>query len=329
MNEINNKCVTFNVSDNLKKVIDVYTDKGNFLEFVKDTPLDKSEVINKITEDYKVTNKLKRKKLEKILIDHKTIEGYVTSIFSEAGTINPASENNFKKIEEQKEDDYQKDQVKNIDKILHGAEKAEFINFAKKKIMNALYTRSEYIPAKREFVKYFITSNEDISNSLKMLQKEIYRELNGTSVSTVTTQKQVLTDLHRKKDSFIEQRKYLYLLALNFDNFVDELSNNLITVENTSDIYAKKLKYTYKSKLDLIKNYGSSEVKVQENPGIKNYINTIATKEGIYLNTQSFNNAFHEIIKILGENNSLNKLYENMDNYSNIMARNISANEDK
>ena len=301
MNEINNKCITFNVSDKEKKVVDVYTNKNNFLEFVKITPLDKDKVIETITADSKVTNLLKRKKLETILNEYETIEGYVTSIFSEAGTINPVSENNFKKVEEQKEDNYQKHQVKNIDKILHGAEKAEFINFAKKKIMNALYTRSEYIPAKRKFVKYFITSDEDISNSLKMLQKEIYNELIGISVSTVTTQKQVLTDLHRKKGSFTEQqRKYLYLLALNFDNFVEELSNNLITVENNSDIYAKKLKYTYKSKLDLIKNYGSSEVKIQENPGIKNYINTIATKEGIYLNTQSFNNAFHEIIKILG-----------------------------
>jgi hypothetical protein len=329
MNEINNKCITFNVSDKEKKVVEIYTNKNKFLEFVKITPLDKDKVIETIREAPKPTDSLKRNRLEKILNEYKTIEEYVTFIFSEAGTINPVSENNFKKVEEQKEDDYQKDQVKNIDKILHGAEKAEFINFAKKKIMNALYTRSEYIPAKREFVKYFITSNEDISNSLKMLQKEIYRELNGTSISTVTTQKEVLTDLHRKKDSFHEQRKYLYLLALNFDNFVRELSNNLINVENNSDIYAKKLKYTYKSKLDLIKNYGSSEVKVQENPGIKNYINTIATKEGIYLNTQSFNNAFHEIIKILGENNSLNKLYENMDNYSNIMAINISANEGK
>lgn len=326
MNEINNNCVTFNVSDKLKEVINIYTDKDAFLNFVKNNSLNKNEVIEKITEDTERNNlrKLKRTKIENILNEYNTIEEYVTSIFSEAETINPASENNFKKVEEQKENDYQTEQVKNIDNILHGAEKAEFINFAKKKVMNALYTRSEYVPAKRKSFKYFITSNEDISNSLKMLQKEIYKELTGISLSTVTTQKQVLTDLYRKKDSFNKQQYYLYLLAINFDNFVGELSNNLITVENNSDIYAKKLKYTYKSKLDLIKNYGSSEVKIQENPGIKNYINTIATKDGIYLNTQSFNNAFHEIIKILGENNSLNNLYEDIDSYSNIMSKNIN-----
>ena len=206
MNEINNNCVTFNVSDKLEEVINVYTNKNDFLEFVKNTSLDKNEVIEKITADYKSTNLLKRKNLEKILNEYKTIEEYVTSIFSEAETINPASENNFKKVEEQKENDYQTEQVKNIDKILHGAEKAEFINFAKKKVMNALYTRSEHVPAKRKSFKYFITSNEDISNSLKMLQKEIYRELTGISLSTVTTQKQVLTELYKKKDSFNKQQ---------------------------------------------------------------------------------------------------------------------------
>ena len=66
MNEINNKCITFNVSDKEKKVVDVYTNKNNFLEFVKITPLDKDKVIETITADSKVTNLLKRKKLEKI-----------------------------------------------------------------------------------------------------------------------------------------------------------------------------------------------------------------------------------------------------------------------
>jgi hypothetical protein len=206
MNEINNKCITFNVSDKEKNVVEIYTNKNKFLEFVKITPLDKDKVIETIRESPKPTDLLKRKRLENILNEYNTIEEYVTSIFSEAETINPASENNFKKIEEQKEDDYQKHQVKNIDKILHGAEKAEFINFAKKKVMNALYTRSEYVPARREFVKYFITSNEDISNSLKMLQKEIYRELIEIPLSKVTTQKQVLTELYKKKDSFNKQQ---------------------------------------------------------------------------------------------------------------------------
>lgn len=297
--EIKNKCTNRNDFKNYLKNFDLNYLNLNIQNIVKTI----QDTFNK--------NRIMQIKLNKVL-NGNSIEFYVQSIISELGETSPDSE---------EIDSYQKDQTKSIDKLLHGEEKHQFINHAKDLITNSLYIKSEVDDYGRE-VKYFINSQEDISDSLKMLQKELIYNLTGKySVENNTTpQEQILTDLYKNKNKFEGTNRFTYLLLLNFDNFISELTNGLVSVDNDSDIYEDGTKYSYDDKLDVIKNYGDESSKVQFNPGISNYITNIKTKNGTHLNTTGFYTAFNEIMSTLP---NISKMYESVDYFENLLKSNI------
>lgn len=297
--------------DRIKKTC---INKNDLLSYLKDFSLDylnknQSHIID-VIEDYYNESISAKVNLKKILGDT-NIKSYVETVISELGEYSFNSE------------EFQKDQSKSIEKLLHGEEKYQFINHAKKLISESLYIRSG-INDRGNSTKYFVNSEKDISDSLKMLQKKLIFDLTNkyTVTNTQRTQKEILVDLFKNKNDYQGKNKLTYLLLLNFDNFVSELTDGLVSVENESDIYQDDLKYKYTDKLDIVKNYGDSDTKVQANPGINNYITSLSTTEGIHLNTTGFQIAFHEIMKTLP---SKATPYTNINNFEALLPSHIKA----
>ena len=61
----------------------------------------------------------------------------------------------------------------------------------------------------------------------------------------------------------------------------------------------------------MLKNYGDSEVRNQDNPGIKQFIETLMRQDGIYLTKSSFEKAFKTLVETLKDPKSVYRGIEN------------------
>ena len=161
-----------------------------------------------------------------------------------------------------KQKDFQREEYQNdigrSDSLLDGKELADFKTYTKKLINSSLYTKTitNFDPKTRTVkdVKVFINSEQDVSDSLKMLQTDLVSKLlpDFKGEFKDLTKKELFTALNSKyKNARGSQTYFDYLLILNFDTLVSEFAK--VDVKNDSSIYNNEIKYSYNSKLNLVK----------------------------------------------------------------------------